>query len=94
METNFVEIKKENVDELTFPIEDVLKSVNQKSQRYTALMRAMALGNLEKIKVKIFFEDVKKKLFVYTTIWGVTDESIILKRGLIIPNRRIHKIHL
>lgn len=52
----------------------------------------MSLGNLEKVKVKIFFEDDKSKIYVETTIWGVTDESVILKQGLVIPNKRIYKV--
>jgi len=92
MEIKFKEIGKENIGELIFPTEDVLKSDKKIKQRQIALERAMALGNLEQVKVKIFFEDDKSKLFVDTTIWGVTDESVILKQGLVIPNKRIYKV--
>ncbi|MGY6561937.1 MAG: hypothetical protein ACXITV_07515 [Luteibaculaceae bacterium] len=92
METIFKEIEKENVGKLTFPDGDVLKTEIKKNQRQNELERAMSLSNLEQVKVKIFFEDDKSKLLVDTTIWGVTDESIILKQGLVIPNRRIYKV--
>jgi hypothetical protein len=29
---------------------------------------------------------------VETTIWGVTDNRVILKQGVVIPVNRIHKI--
>ena len=92
METNFREMNKENIGKLNFPSVEVLNTEKKKNQRKMELERAMALGNLEQVKVKIFFEDDKEKLFVDTTIWGVTDESVILKRGVIIPNKRIYKV--
>jgi hypothetical protein len=92
MKSRFKEIDKENIGELNFPMDEVLKTEKKIMQRQSELERAMALGNLEQVKVKIYFEDDKEKLFVDTTIWGVTDESIILKQGLVIPNRRIIKV--
>ncbi len=92
METKFKEIDKENIGKLNFPMNDVLKTEKKQIQRQSELERVMALGNLEQVKVKIYFEDDKDKLFVDTTIWGVTDESVILKQGLVIPNRRIFKV--
>lgn len=92
MTTAYIEIAKEKVGELDFPDQDVLASDSDRKQRRTALERAMTLGNLEQIKFKIYFEDAQSKLFVDTTIWGVTDESVILKRGLTIPAKRIVSI--
>ncbi|TJZ60075.1 hypothetical protein FAZ15_14425 [Sphingobacterium olei] len=92
METKFKEIDKENIGKLNFPMDDIVKMEKKQIQRQSELERAMALGNLEQVKVKIYFEDDKDKLFVETTIWGVTDESVILKQGLVIPNRRIFKV--
>jgi len=93
METEFKEINKEFVGELSFPNEDVLESDFEKNKRNLDLERAMALGNLDQIKVKIYFEDDMDKLFVETTVWAVTSENVILKQGLTIPNQRIFKIH-
>ncbi len=92
METFFKEIEKELVGQLQFPNEDVLHSDVTKAERKKGLERAMSSGNLEHVKVKIYFEDIREKLLVETTIWGVTDESIILKKGTTIPNHRIHKV--
>lgn len=92
MTAAFLEIPKEQVGALRFPDADVLTSEADRRQRKAALERAMSLGNLEQIKFKIYFEDGKGKHFVDTTIWGVTDERIILKRGLTIPTNRIISI--
>jgi len=92
MSTAYTEIAKELVGELHFPDQDVLASDSDRKLRRSALERAMTLGNLEQIKFKIYFEDAQSKLFVDTTIWGVTDESVILKRGLTIPAKRIVNI--
>jgi hypothetical protein len=92
MSTAYNEIAKEDVGSLRFPNEDVLTSENDRKLRRSALERAMALGNLERIKFKVYFEDLQTKFFVDTTIWGVTDESVILKQGLIIPAKRIVNI--
>ena len=54
----------------------------------------MALGNLEHTKIKIYFEDDKSRKLVETTVWGVTDKRVILKKGVVIPINRVHKISL
>ena len=92
MSTAYNEIAKEDVGRLRFPNEDVLSSENDRKLRRSALERAMTLGNLERIKFKVYFEDLQTKFFVDTTIWGVTDEAVILKQGLIIPSKRIISI--
>lgn len=92
MTTEFKEIEKENIGHLNFPNHDVLSSESEINLRLDFLKRAMSLGNLDQIKVKIYFEDDKDKLVVDTTIWAVTIESVILKHGIIIPNRRIYKV--
>lgn len=92
MSTAYNEIAKEEVGGLHFPDEDVLTSENDRKQRQSALERAMTLGNLEQIKFKIYFEAHEAKLFIDTTIWGVTDETVILKQGLMIPAKRIVNI--
>ena len=52
----------------------------------------MKLGNSKKFKVHIIFEDKEGLKKVETTIWGVTEKNIILKRGTLIPIHRIHEI--
>lgn len=51
----------------------------------------MHLGN-NKIKVKIIFQDSEGKKVVDTSIWGITEQNIILKGTTIIPIRSIHEI--
>lgn len=85
-------IEKENIAGLRFPSGDVLSSNDDKKERAADLQRAIVLGNTQKRKVKIVFEDDKNIKRVETTIWAVTEKSILLKGGVFIPIRRIHSI--
>lgn len=87
------EIAKEQVSTLRFPKEDVLNDESARRERRRSLEKALALGNLERIKLKIIFEDDQAARYVHTTIWGLTDEAVILKRGETIPLRRIRAVH-
>ena len=92
MSTAFELIDKELITSLNFPKEDVLEDKEDIAERRNNLDRALSLGNLEHVKIKIYFEDDTSKRMVETTIWGVTDERVILKQGVVIPVNRIHKI--
>ena len=94
MDNEFVLIEKEEVARLKFPKTDVLRSENDRKVLQTELERAIALGNLEHHKVKIYFEDDKKKRVVHTTIWAVTDKAIVLKQNVILPLNRIYKLEI
>ena len=87
-------IEKEKIDTLKFPQNEVLSDQDQIKQREADLNRALALGNLEHSKIKIYFEDDKSLRLVETTVWGVTDKRVILKQGTVIPINRVHKISL
>ena len=91
MIVNYEPIEKEFIQSLRFPKTDVLDDVETIYQRTSDLNRAQALGNLEHSKIKIFFEDNDLKRVVETTVWAVTDNSVILKRGVRIPINRIFK---
>ncbi|MFM9987983.1 hypothetical protein [Flavobacterium sp.] len=91
MDTNFEIIEKELIDQLHFPVADVLDDKEEINQRNLDLDRALSLGNLEHSKIKIYFEDDQSKKVVETTIWGVTDKRVILKQGVVIPINRIYK---
>ncbi len=52
----------------------------------------MRLGNLERSKVNIVFADEKGSKKVETTVWGVTDKSVILKQSTVIPLARTIKV--
>ena len=85
-------INKEDIKFLKFPKKEVLCNKDQQKIRRYRLGRALSLGNLEHEKVGIFFQDnigVKK---VETTVWGITDKSVILKESTIIPLERILKV--
>jgi len=92
MNTVFELIDKEIITSLNFPKEDVLEDKEDIAERRNDLDRALSLGNLEHVKIKIYFEDDMSKKMVETTIWGVTDSRVILKQGVVIPVNRIHKI--
>ena len=85
-------IDKEMITALHFPSNEVLLENEAIKQRKNDLERALALGNLEHLKMKIYFEDDSSLKMTETTIWGVTDNRIILKQGVVIPLNRIHKI--
>lgn len=85
-------IEKEAIPMLTFPLEDVLEAPKQRINRSHSIEHAMRLGNLMKHKVLISFEDEEGMKSVHTTIWGITPQRILLKRGNSIPVHRIHKI--
>ena len=90
MNAHFEQIEKESIHSLHFPTADVLNDLEAISQRNSDLSRALALGNLEHGKTRIFFEDNQSKKVVETTIWGVTDNAVILKKGVGIPINRIY----
>ena len=92
MNAAFELIDKELIASLNFPKSDVLEDKEDISGRKNDLDRALSLGNLEHVKIKIYFEDDMSKKMVETTIWGVTDSRVILKQGVVIPVNRIHKI--
>lgn len=92
METKFELIEKELIENLYFPIEQVLEELKDRTQLKAELERAQVLGNVEHAKIKIYFEDAVSKKVVDTTVWGVTDQEIILKKGVTIPIHRIYKI--
>lgn len=93
MKNYFSTIEKEAIVMLQFPNSDVLSDEEMKKIRKMELEKALSLGNTEKIKHTIYFEDAtQQKLKVHTTIWGLTDDTVILKKGTVLPVRSIHFI--
>ena len=86
------EIEKELISSLKFPKEEVLIDENEKKERQKTLEKALSLGNLDKVKVKIVFEDAEATKMVYTTIWAITDKNVLLKADRKIPIHRIRTI--
>jgi hypothetical protein len=91
-EEGFAAIEKEDIAGLHFPAEDVLRSESDRKNRKAAIDRAISLGNLEHIKVKIYFADDAAQRVVNTTIWAVTDTAVLLKQNVVIPIERIIKL--
>ena len=87
-----ISIEKECIAFLKFPDNDVLKSADEIKIRNANLDRALKLGNLEHNKIRIVFEEDEAVKQVETTVWGVTDKRVILKKGVLIPIHRIHEI--
>jgi len=97
MEKNETEVKwveKETIDSLIFPKQEVLVNRETIQERIFALHRATSLGNLDKHKVVITFEDSEGIKKVNTTIWAITDRKILLKAGRAIPINRIHSVKI
>lgn len=92
MTTTFKPIEKEDIAKLHFPAEDVLTDKHEIFQRKQDLEKAMAMGNTDHVKIEIFFEDDKNQLVANTTVWAVTPEHLVLKKGVTIPVNRIYCI--
>lgn len=85
-------IDKESISALRFPTEEVLSDPQARELRRDRLHQATRLGNLEKHKVCIRFVDGEGAKEVYTTIWAVTDQKVLLKGGRFIPVQRITEV--
>ncbi len=87
-------IEKEYISNLKFPGSEVLQDKTSIDERIMTLHRATSLGNLDKHKVTIVFEDESGIKKVRTTIWAMTDRKILLKAGRSIPINRIHTVEI
>jgi len=89
---NPMQIERDIIPNLQFPRDEVLNSNSEMEKRVVDAYKGMLLGNIYKGKVKIIFGDKDGIKQVETTIWVVTENMILLKRGVQIPLRRIYKI--
>jgi hypothetical protein len=89
MSTTIQHIEKEEIKNLSFPKEEVLTNKAEQDDRALKLTRALSLGNLEQVKVKMFFRDSEGDKSVETTVWGLTRNDVILKESTLIPLNRI-----
>jgi hypothetical protein len=85
------QVNKESIATSEFPSQDVL-SAEDKAELVLELEKATKLGNMERSKIKIIFEDSDAVKQVETTVWATTDKRVVLKGGIVIPINRIHKI--
>lgn len=88
-------IPKEEIPNIRFAENLHIKEVDEQKKLIANLYRAQALGNLEKIKVRIiFYTHEFQRRAVETTVWGVGEDNIMLKHGYCIPIRSIDSIEL
>ncbi|TXC81771.1 hypothetical protein [Luteibaculum oceani] len=87
-------VEKEAIANFHFPHEEVLLTKEAQAERKIKIERATALGNTEKFKCRIVFEDSEGLKAVETTVWASGDDNIVLKQGVFIPVHRIHEIKL
>jgi uncharacterized protein (UPF0248 family) len=87
-------VQKEEIANFLFPKDEVLTKPEEIKTRRADLERATTLGNVERGKIKIIFEDNKGVKKVETTVWATTEKNIILKGGIFIPIHRIHQISI
>lgn len=77
-----LQIEKEQITQLVYPTDVEDKPADKKSELIEKCKKAMALGNLHKVKCSIFFKDINGLKKVDTTIWGLFDDYIALKGGV------------
>lgn len=91
-ETKYQQIDKEAITSLQFPDDEILLDEESQYARMADLQRALALGNLEHSKIRIYFADSNSAKVVDTTVWGLTDKRVILKQGVVIPIHRVLRV--
>ncbi len=82
-------VDKHAIKDCKFPNEKIQLSTTEVSNLLIKLKVATILGNMEKIKCRIFFRDSEELKVVETTIWATCEKNIVLKAGIFIPIRRI-----
>lgn len=87
-----ISVPKEQVNDLRFPSSEVLKNQDDIRKRRVDLERAVMLGNVEKSKVRVVFEDEIGLKYVETTVWSITDDRVILKGDGSIPLKRVLQV--
>lgn len=85
-------IEKEQIATLTF--RDTETVIQNPLEIKRQLTRALVLGNSQKHKVRLIFDSDAGMKMVYTTIWGLGEEHVILKKGIAIPTDKIIEVRL
>lgn len=87
-------IEKEIIPNLNFPNQPLDKTKDEMKKLVLKLKRSMILGNIDRTKMRIIFEDNEGVKEVRTTIWAVGDKNIVLKKGVTIPINRLRDVIL
>jgi hypothetical protein len=82
-------IEKEIIPNLLFPKIPIDKTKEEMKKLVLKLKRSMVLGNIDRTKMRIIFEDDEGIKEVRTTVWAVGDKNIVLKKGVTIPINRL-----
>jgi hypothetical protein len=82
-------VEKEIIPSLLFPSQPLNKSKEEMKKLIQKLKRSMMLGNIDRTKMRIIFEDSEGAKEVRTTVWAVGDKNIVLKKGVTIPINRL-----
>jgi hypothetical protein len=82
-------VDKNEVKHVKWPLETVHKCKEDRDDIIIKLRVATILGNLDKIKCKLYFSDNLGVKFIETTIWAVCEGNVIIKSGTWIPIRRV-----
>ena len=85
-------IEKEQMGNLHYPSHVSEKTGDKKSDLLNKCRKALSLGNLHKVKCTIFFYDEQGLKKVNTTIWGVSEEHIVLKGGIALNLRFVEDV--
>lgn len=88
-------IQKENISNIEFATQEVLKNKLDIDQRTRRLNKALSLGNIYKNHVRITFMTSSGKPFnTIATVWAVTSKYVVLKSHMMIPIRAITEVDL
>lgn len=86
-------IVKESLNDIEITSDEVLSRTDLVRRRSSNLKRALHLGNGHyKRKVKLIFKSNLGRTQVETTVWGITEQFVLLKGGLRIPIKSIYKV--
>lgn len=88
METRIIE--KELLGNVSFYPSEVLSNENEIKERNALLEKALLLGNAYRGKVRITFKDKTGETFtVFTTVWAVSPNYVMVKANRTIPVKSI-----
>lgn len=87
-------VQKEVIPLCQFDKQEKLSSPLEQKDREDKIFRAMVMGNTYKKKALITFEAQDGVKQVKTTVWAMTNENVILKNGITIPQCNILNIEV
>lgn len=85
-------IEKEKIAHLRFTSDSIVSTDPMKLR--SKLEQATRMGNLDRVKVRIIFQDDEGQKYTETTIWATSQRHIVLKGGITIPIHRIIDVRL